>query len=249
MELQEQQAKAWSLAPDDAKWIAQDKDGYWYAYGVEPIIVERFGDMFGAEHGADEYELFGEEINGWNWKDTLQSREEFEAMTSETEQQFQGELNALAERMDEEVLADKWVPEIGQECEYRPSKSAAWTRVKVVAIHRGYSWLDYVDNEGSEPYTVGLGEFRPIQTEADKKRESQIAALNDVIRGIKPQYLAQVMYDEIGVRVIAPDEFVVKALSDEQFEKIKSRFCTPMCSPAYVFNLVDAVQRELGIPS
>lgn len=78
--LPEQQAHAWSLAPDDAKWIAQCMVApfEWYAYADDPI------NGIGGGFDSPGSRLFrGQDLKLNDWRDTLQSREE--AMTNKNE--------------------------------------------------------------------------------------------------------------------------------------------------------------------
>lgn len=70
MNLREQQAKAWSLAPDCARKVQQLSGGGWHYLPIK-LGVWRY--------------LYQGIVGNWHWRDTLQSREEFEAMNKQDE--------------------------------------------------------------------------------------------------------------------------------------------------------------------
>lgn len=119
-----------------------------------------------------------------------------------------------------EQQGEKWMPEIGQECEVDHINQDEYVRCFIFGkskteAHRFiYQVLegDYIgvlDDAVSDL-------FRPIQTQADKVREGQINALVEAFncgRGV-----AENAYEN-GVRVLAPDEVPCKPLSDEQIKK------------------------------
>lgn len=70
--LAEQQAEAWRLAPPNTKYIAQN--------GEHASINPRWWVALDA-YRNEICKIFGAPINGWDWRNTRQSREEWEAMS------------------------------------------------------------------------------------------------------------------------------------------------------------------------
>lgn len=116
-------------------------------------------------------------------------------------------------------MTDKWMPEVGQECERRWLNSA-WR--KCLYIGKDRNGIDIVHDYGKE-FCVTVqenNEFRPNQTEADKYREKQLFKIVDASKGMpcigKQTMLtfsiAEKLYDA-GCRVLAHDERIVKPLS------------------------------------
>lgn len=139
-------------------------------------------------------------------------------------------------------MTDKqWMPDLGQECEYLDHniKDYAWCMYHGKTAD-GYSHI--IETEHTV-FTDADTEFRPTQTEADKQRDKQIERINNQlsIYGFEPVYseTGEQLYKQ-GVRVIAPDEYVVKRLTGEQKERLSR-----------VFGIGEAdavrVQIELGI--
>lgn len=112
-----------------------------------------------------------------------------------------------------------------------------------VALYgRGYM----IDGKRVNPESIVIYDA-PVQTEADKKRDEQIEAITNALYAVANRNNETLQDDAVtlyakGVRVIAPDEYVVKRLTDEQ----KDRLCDILSFPAG-HKFVDAVQRELGI--
>lgn len=90
------------------------------------------------------------------------------------------------------------------------------------------------------------------QSEADKDRESQIEKIKSKMhngKGIVDRNVATLLFDA-GCRILSDDEYVVKALTDEQIGEMchtyqtydKFGFKTDM-----VDSIINAVQRELGV--
>lgn len=102
-----------------------------------------------------------------------------------------------------------------------------------------------VEAEGFPIRELYAGEV--IQTEAGKKRDEQIGRIETAYK--KASHSSNTrnasihLYSE-GVRVIAPDEYVVKRLTDEQIQKIFYMYPTLAFAAK---KIIDAVQHELGI--
>lgn len=61
----------WSCAPDDWHWLAQDEDGRWFWYGVEPK-PSIGGGVWRAPSRSQQ--LAGQSEPEAQWLDTLQKR-------------------------------------------------------------------------------------------------------------------------------------------------------------------------------
>lgn len=94
------------------------------------------------------------------------------------------------------------VPPVGCECEakYRESDSAEWFLFRCVSVDCGvaFGWA------GKEAVTLGKGnyEFRPLRTEADKKRDVAVEAIDCWLPEYIPDtpnefYHAKKIYDAI----------------------------------------------------
>lgn len=217
----EQQAEAWRLAPDDARWIAQDEDGYWCSFIFKKPIKSNINWT------ATIYTfLVKAEINGWDWRDTLQSREQWEMLNKQ------------------ELADEKCKLEAGQECEWSQHNNDQWVWLK---IHALTDRMAIVSEKTGTQFGIYLSQhaFRPIQTKADKLRDKNINALAGVMKSLfkdddeNLKIFAKNLH-EIGVRVLGPDERICKPLSDEQRESIRLKL---RVSDAWI----DKIQRELGL--
>lgn len=74
----------------------------------------------------------------------------------------------------------KGLPPIGTECEFQNFSDSPWRQVKVLAYHNDEVWLKPLN--GAQSFAMGNPEgFRPIRTEAERRRESQIEAISQVL--------------------------------------------------------------------
>lgn len=105
------------------------------------------------------------------------------------------------EKYDAALAASKteWdgegLPPVGCECEGKQLAQLNWNKFKVVAIENGHVFGFWNDNV-STGLDSRLWEFRPIQSEADKKRDEAVKALREIIGGPRGPY-AQVKAGEI----------------------------------------------------
>ena len=141
-------------------------------------------------------------------------------------------------------MTDKWMPEAGQECEFDMAGQTYTGQIKYVGdkhlvVQSGDEWVMYIENA------------RPITTETDKYRDEQIEQIENIACGFLPtdltRYAAKnlsVLLFENGCRIIAPDERIVKPLTDSQKRAV---FEAHFKSVATSLELIDAVQRELGV--
>lgn len=68
------------------------------------------------------------------------------------------------------------LPPVGTECEWLASGDHDWMKVKVLAYHEDEVWLQPLN--GAQSFTVGNpDDFRPIRTEAERKRDGFIDLL------------------------------------------------------------------------
>ena len=139
---------------------------------------------------------------------------------------------------------DTWMPEVGQGCEVfnRSLGMAAWERCEINFIG---NHVAVYTSESCVERTVRLSdvEFRPIQTEAEKKRGEQIEKLDELIVKFdfpQPKTMAVRLYDIGRVRAIAPDEYVVKRLTDEQKANIGKKW-----DGRYRADIIHAVEKAI----
>lgn len=221
--LTEQQAHVWSIAPISHNHIAQDRDGWWYSYTRIPLkgCVSYIGNT-----GVDipHKQLFLGKINGWNWLDTLQSREEFEAMKTE----------------NNDNVIDEWKPEVGQKCE---SRSLFCDTFHPAIFHgkkqNGTGIFERLHD--GVLYATTMSDCRPLQSKADKESDEQISLIDKAIPNPWNLSLGKGLYSK-GIRAITPGKYVVTPLSDEQRQKIYE-----MPLQSNIRMIIDAVERELGI--
>lgn len=98
------------------------------------------------------------------------------------------------------------LPPVGTECEWLASGDHDWMRVKVLAYHEDEVWLQPLN--GAQSFTVGNpDDFRPIRTEAERKREE---AIKELTEWISEGYSPTQIYD----LVIAKGEITGVKLAD-----------------------------------
>ena len=172
----EQQAEAWRLAPNYVESIKQLSLGGWYGLDDDEDVITTC--------------LFTSSINGWDWRDTLQSREQSEAMNNQNK--FGEVMRFEANEIPNEDLAnsrgfvndddvgdrnEKLMPEVGDSVRYKWKKqeevewgSAVYSgKVEfinddgcVISNESGYAFFDYAND---------VVDFMPAKTKSDKPRE------------------------------------------------------------------------------
>ncbi len=211
--LKEQQAEAWWLAPDDARWIAQDSNGIFWWYSYQPKVDE-YSFRIRINLSTKEGKLCTFKINGWDWRDTLQTREEWEAMNN------QGNAEEKAAIMKNE----KCMPSTSEWCEVKWRCDDSVEQICPMFIS-DYTVV-FEDKDGEERHVdlKNISLFRPIQTQADKYRDEQIDYMDKILCGAIERDLSMAveLYEE-GVRVLAPDEFVAKRLTAGQLRDIRKK--------------------------
>ncbi|WP_432367084.1 hypothetical protein ACRG00_15970 [Cronobacter sakazakii] len=109
-----------------------------------------------------------------------------------TREQYEAALAAA----QQPVWDGEGLPPVGCECEakYRDAANAEWFIFRCVGVDCGiaFGWA------GKDAATLDKGtfEFRPIRSEADKRRDEAVAALKE----LKPQLVGEIagyLYDEI----------------------------------------------------
>lgn len=103
--------------------------------------------------------------------ETLISPHPFTSAEVVTSQQYEAALAASKPEWDGEGL-----PPVGCECEGKQLAQLNWNKFKVVAIENGHVFGFWNDNV-STGLDSRLWEFRPIRSEADKKRENGVLSL------------------------------------------------------------------------
>lgn len=93
----------------------------------------------------------------------------------------------LNECIGQDVDAPEWsgegLPPVGVECEWLASSDHDWVAVTVLAYDGNDAWLK--PSDGSQSFVVGnVAGFRPIRTEAERKRDIAIEAILSDMRTI-----------------------------------------------------------------
>jgi hypothetical protein len=194
--LKEQQAHAWSLAPDDAKFVGQEASGWWLSIYIKPL---RSAGKYIQKTGHPQ-RLFKAPIGNWHWTETLQSREQWE----------------------KEMKQDEFVPSVGDICEafieYGASKK--WRKVEILKLHPNKKHMQFAVYCLDLESVTWATEFRPIKSEADKARERCVQALSDELfdfyantDGAQPYETAKHLIS-IGYIKPSPNQFIATRLSD-----------------------------------
>lgn len=149
-------------------------------------------------------------------------------------------------------MTDKqWVPEVGSNVEFDIYDDGGWREVYLVGRLLDGRWVVQLE-ENTVDYLAEDTKFRPTQTKVDKYRQQQESKLTDhlfVVHRLCVDEQATQLFHR-GIRVIAPDEYVVKALTDEQKGRIETAVNKKGWSafvPDLWRDIFDEVQREIGI--
>lgn len=150
----------WPKDADEAYWHAGHRLLNFYFDGGHlsnhaPIEWREKISLIGAEFEPDESDNTGQTV----------TREQYETALAASKQPTWG---------------GDGLPPVGTECEWLASGDHEWMRVKVLAYHEDEVWLQPLN--GAQSFTFGNPyRFRPIQTEAERKREEAIKALTEWI--------------------------------------------------------------------
>lgn len=147
--------------------------------------------------------------------------------------------------------AKQWMPKVGQVIRAEKATSE-WVEAEVLKLPEKKGEPIPCQQADVDGHLFYAWKWKPLKTEADKKRDEQIKAITKILSGhfgdpdieystFKQQ--AECLF-ESDVRAIAPDEYAVKALTDEQIREICMDCCVPYPEGS---NLAEAIQRELGI--
>lgn len=135
-----------------------------------------------------------------------------------TREQYEDALAASKEMLVNKPLAwdGQGLPPIGTECEVRAEDFGDWTKIKVAFVHNGeiaavVSSSNPYLNDKLEKFSAGYNraEFRPIRTEAERKRDDIAKSINEAADASGT--LGYVLYDAIaagkipGVKLEAQD--------------------------------------------
>lgn len=101
-----------------------------------------------------------------------------------------------------------------------------------------------------EPDLFHFEYLRPLKTEADKYRESQVENIKQCLSFagdwiVTPETTAEYLF-EVGCRIPAAGERIVKPLNIGQLANLIRQFKISVDEPILV-EFIDAVQRELGV--
>lgn len=115
------------------------------------------------------------------WRDAeYDSRRRLQKYEAENANQ---QLESLASK-PVEVWSGVGLPPVGTECEWLASGDHDWIGVKVLAYHEDEAWLQPLN--GAQSFTVGNpDDFRPMRSDADRKREEIANALDKELGNIE----------------------------------------------------------------
>lgn len=66
---------SWDNAPEDAKFLAQDRDGDWYWWSAKPIVMDPMSYWMPGDTGLETPALLvNHSQNVESWKETLEPR-------------------------------------------------------------------------------------------------------------------------------------------------------------------------------
>lgn len=152
---------------------------------------------------------------------------------------------------------DKWMPEVGQECEHLFGKE--WKRALVIGeTSQGMTVVEHMSiPSGAISVVSDKKKLRPIKTAADKYRDEQIKKLKKIVacnalgvisvEGFAAEAIAVGLFEN-DCRILVDDERIVKPLTDEQIESMTKTFNHPIIDVSdRLRETIDAVQRELGV--
>lgn len=129
----------------------------------------------------------------WNhgWRDAENDSRKRSALneTDNANQQFE----SLATKQDE-GWSGEGLPPVGCECEREAPRG--WSRCRINYVSKEFIVYQMLETGNEYASTLSAIKFRPIRTEAERKREEAVAAL----KALKPQLvgnLAGILYDEI----------------------------------------------------
>ena len=164
----------WESAPDWAQHLAQDSDGEWWWFEVEPENDHECFYSSEAEDRASTGYVIGD------WRNTLERRPTapstktkaaIEEANSMSDQQWRGPEDGL--------------PPVGQWCEfkYREDPKFVGRMCKVLGFSpdSDEAWLHLDGNESSNIYDLSKFEFRPLRTEEDKAVEEWCDLISDSV--------------------------------------------------------------------
>lgn len=87
-------------------------------------------------------------------------------------------------------------PPVGCECEVQYWNDGLHEKVRIIAWHGNEAWVEFTECKGKTSL-IGNPEFRPIRTEAERKREEAINALSEHFGHGAGLYNISGLYDKI----------------------------------------------------
>lgn len=160
----------WPVDKKFHSFIAQDNDGDLWAFPSTPAMNGKRGDW--EIHSGDGCYLFNLAVADDNKKSII-TREQYESALAASKPEWNGE----------------GLPPVGSRVEVRAEDfEGGWVAIDVVYVHNGevtgivQSENEYL-NDRLEKFSAGYNraEFRPIRSEADKKRDDITQSILDVL--------------------------------------------------------------------
>lgn len=145
-------------------------------------------------------------------------------------------------------MTEKFIPEVGQECELFDHLNEVWNRVLITAIGEEFCLVRW--GRQAENRVSLSAKFRPIQPAAEKYRDEQLEKLLSIKKDGLTIIHASVVdaLIDAGVRVVdkTKGEIVARKLSDRESERIAGEAGVKGWTYSHV---VEAVERAMNVES
>ncbi|AXH72128.1 MAG: hypothetical protein [Siphoviridae sp. ctdc_1] len=137
-----------------SEFISQDSSGDLWCYPTKPGFNSSRRWLVKGGHGSS---IMRAELSS-DHATSVVTREQYEAALADSQKP---------------VWNGEGLPPVGTECEWRASIYHNYVKVKILAYHEDEVWLQPLN--GADSFTVGNpDDFRPIRTEAERKREQTV---------------------------------------------------------------------------
>lgn len=155
------------------------------------------------------------------------------------------------EKLNQQELADRLVPEVNAECKMIWNDSTGFCE-KVTMKFSGAEYYVVERNNATEVAIrkTEISHFEPLQTEADKQRESQIELMAKHLcpsnQGSWMHYLkdAEFLIDS-GWANLQPNQFVANELTDDWISSFTWRYSASQSGSEQIRNLINKVIAEM----